>query len=294
MSDERILAGANSQDNETSKIDQIGREGWKYYNHALISTCAPHEEVTINKKQIWKSCDKFPLFARWISDFDCGYETYWWHVIKEAPFIFDDLSSNTRKHIRQSLRKCYVKKIEQIDYINELYRVYTSAYSRYTKADNIINYDEFFDKCKNDKMENIEYWGGFSSDTHKLIGYMTVRVSKSYVESCVAKYDPQYLNLRVSDAIHYTVLEEYLNRRGKLYITAGERNINHITNAQQYKIDNFNFRKAYCKLHILYRPFFNIIVKTLYPFRRVIKYFDKNVFIHQVCSVLLMEEIRRN
>jgi len=43
-------------------------QGWKYYNHAMIPTTAPHENVILeplNNGSIWK-CGKarVPLFAR--------------------------------------------------------------------------------------------------------------------------------------------------------------------------------------------------------------------------------------
>ena len=122
---------------------------------------------------------------------------------------------------------------------------------------------------------------------------MTVESHEDYVETCVAKYHPDYLKARVSDAIHFTVLEYYLNGKGKKYVSSGTRNINHITNAQQYKIDNFGFRCVYCKLHVEYNSVIKPIVYLLYPFRKVIKKMDKNVRVHQIVSVLTMEEIVR-
>lgn len=52
-------------------------EDWKYYNHAMVSTVAPHEvpdTSCISDGTIWKQ-NKKALFARWTTDFDCGYET---------------------------------------------------------------------------------------------------------------------------------------------------------------------------------------------------------------------------
>ena len=59
---------------------------WKYYNHAMIPMAAPHEEIDVEpNKKFWKD-NKKALFARWTSEFDCGYETNWWYVIKDEPF----------------------------------------------------------------------------------------------------------------------------------------------------------------------------------------------------------------
>ena len=56
---------------------------WKYYNHAMIPTTAPHEEVNVEalkNKQFWKE-NKNALLVRWTTEWDCGYETNWWYVI---------------------------------------------------------------------------------------------------------------------------------------------------------------------------------------------------------------------
>ena len=266
-------------------------KGWKYYNHAAIPECAPDEKANLQAildGSIWK-LDGKPLLARWTEDFDCKEKTEWWYIIKEGPFDINELSAKRRKNIRQSLKKCKVIKINPEENIEELYKVYESAYMRYIDADNYMTYDKFVEKCKRDKAEKYDYWGGYIADNDQL----TIKKHDYYVESCIAKYNPQFLNYRVSDAIHYTVLEEYLNIQKKRYITAGERSINHVTNAQKYKIENFNFRKAYCNLHLVYRPPIKIIINFLYPFRIFIKKYNKNIFFHQVSSVLLLEEISR-
>ncbi len=63
---------------------------WKYYKHAMIPDCAPHEIVDttpIEDGSIWSSLGENykPFFARWTSDFDCNHETNWWYCIKDTP-----------------------------------------------------------------------------------------------------------------------------------------------------------------------------------------------------------------
>lgn len=271
-------------------------EGWKYYNHAVIPTCAPHEQANLDVIEngvVWKIDGGTPLLARWTSDYDCKEETSWWYIIKEAPFCVDEFSAKRRKNIRQSLKKCYVKKIDAIEKCEDIFEVYTAAFSKYKKADNLMSYQEFRKKCIENQKEGLEYWGGFRVEDDSCIGYMVVEIHKDYVETCVAKYHPDYLNERVSDAIHYTILDYYLNGVEKKYVSSGTRNINHITNAQKYKIENFGFRRAYCRLNIEYNPVVKPFVKILYPFRKLIKKLDFNTRIHEVISVLNMEEIAR-
>ena len=67
-------------------------KGWKYYNHAMIPATAPHKEVDttpVKDGSIFEIKEK-PILARWTSDWDCGYETNWWYVIKAlTSFMLD-------------------------------------------------------------------------------------------------------------------------------------------------------------------------------------------------------------
>lgn len=58
---------------------------WKYYNHALIPTCAPHEEPDLSKiknNSIWKiEKGKHPLLVRWTVNFDSTSPLEWWYII---------------------------------------------------------------------------------------------------------------------------------------------------------------------------------------------------------------------
>lgn len=271
--------------------------GWEYYNHALVPTTPPHVEPDtswMSNRKKWKELagDRFAVLARWTTDFDCGYETNWWFVVKDAPFCYEKLDKNDRKHVRQSLRKCTVKRIFAYECVDDLFRVYEEAYERYANADNKISYNQFYKDCM-ESDSNLEYWGGYDLDG-RMIGYMTAEVHEAYVLISMAKFSARYMNSKVSNALYYTVLDYYLNKIGKRYVSSGERSINHITNTQDYKIRTFGYRKAYCRLHIKYNPSIAWLIKILYPMRNFIKIFEKNTFVHQVMGVLRMEEINRS
>ena len=88
-------------------------KGWKYYNHALVPTCAPHEEPDIEQISDIRNWKNFgqgtPFFARWTTDFDCGREMGWWYIIKDGRFCEEDLPAKSRKHIRHSSKPRYNK-----------------------------------------------------------------------------------------------------------------------------------------------------------------------------------------
>lgn len=271
-------------------------KGWSYYNHAAIPTSPPHidPDVTpIEDKSIWHIDGKTPLLARWTTDFDCGFETNWWYVIKDTPLDLNEVSKKNRKSIRRALKMCDVRKIDISAYAKELYSCYCSAFEKYENADNMKSEEQFVRYCENFG-DDMECWGGFDVETDNLIGYMTIRVHDTFVEMQTAKFDPKFSSRCVSDALYHDVLTYYLNECKKRYVSSGSRNINHKTGTQEYKIRRFGYRKAYCNLHIAYNPKMKILIKILYYFRGILRLFDKITFVHQINAVLMMEELVRN
>jgi hypothetical protein len=85
----------------------------------------------------------------------------------------------------------------------------------------------------------------------------------------------------------------YLAEQKLRYVTDGTKSISHQTNIQEFLINKFKFRKAYCYLHIKYQPFFGLAVSCLFPFRKFFSVFNVSLF-RSINSILLQEEIRRN
>lgn len=232
-----------------------------------------------------------PFLASWTTDFDCGYETGGWYIIRESPFNLDNVSSQERKSVRRALKRCYCKRINPSEKTEELYECYASAQRRYKNADNLQTKEHFIKSC-NDNL--LEWWGGFDIETDALIGYMTVRNYDTYIDVVSSKYSVEFLNKRVSDALNYTVLDYYLNNLKKDFACFGGRSINHQTNVQDYNIKRFDCRKAYCHLNLAYNPKIKWAVRLIYPFRKILTLFDGITLVHQINSVLKMEEIYRN
>jgi len=79
------------------------------------------------------------------------------------------------------------------------------------------------------------------------------------------------------------------------FICDGSRSVNHETHFQDYLEKYFGFRKAYCKLNLVYLPLCKIIVAFLYPFRYFVDLLGYRIgLFHQISAILKMEEIVRN
>ena len=279
----------------TAENNQI--PGWKYYNHAAIPTTAPHESpdlTPLKDGRIWHIEGKKPLLVRYTTDWDCGYDTGWWYLIRETPFDINTLSSNSRKHIKEAFRKVRVEKIDPKEYVDALYECYHQAYLRYKQADNEDSYESFKKRCEKSEFYGMEFWAGFAQDSGKLVGYLMLGPHEDWIEIYTSKFHPDYLKLRVSDALYAFVLDYYLNDQKKKYVSSGSRSINHVTNTQEYKEQHFGYRKCYCRLHILYRPQYKYIFKVLFLIRGIISVLgERNTLIHRMAAVLRMDEIAR-
>ncbi|MDU6359648.1 MAG: hypothetical protein E6590_06710 [Clostridiales bacterium] len=270
-------------------------EGWKYYNHALLPETPPHKNPDIQQLRKRGKWDKGVLFARYTTEFDCGYETEWWYLIKDNEIDLSKLKSKRRYEITKGLKNCDVKKISPRVYAKEIYEVYNNAFENYKNAGQSIEKEKFISSCEgHETTQEIEYWGAFDKETQKLVGYALNHVYEEYVNFTTMKFDPQYLSKAISAALVYTMIVEYLNVKNKKYINDGERSIRHDTNFQDYLVKYFEFRKAYCKLNVEYKNLVKLVVNILYPFRAHIQRFPENSITHNINSLLQQESIRRS
>ena len=273
---------------------------WEYYNHALVPTLPPHIDPDISwmkDSDRWKEYagGKMPLFARWVSDFDCSEETEWWCIIKDTPFDIMSLKSNRRSLITRGLKRVDVKVIIPADYAEQMSNILVKEWKyyddSYEEGNDRQKLTDDFKKLTTKNLGNAEYLGAFLKDTDTMIGYAIYNLFDDWIEYSVVKTDPEYLNTQVNAALAYFGVERYM-RPGIKYIHGGWRTVIHESNYQEYLMKNFGFRKAYCKLHIQYRPLMQIAVNVLYPLRGMIKNV-KNKWIYTVWCALQQEEIRR-
>ena len=95
-------------------------------------------------------------------------------------------------------------------------------------------------------------------------------------------------------ALVYGILDYFHKELAQgVYIADGERSILHETNFQEYLETYFGFRKAYCRLHILYRQGIRQMVSCLYAIRGILRHLNGIHLFCQINSVLKMEEITR-
>ena len=104
-------------------------------------------------------------------------------------------------------------------------------------------------------------------------------------ESCeyrTMKAIPKYQKLYAYYGLIYDMNRYYLEERKVKYVNDGARSITNHSNIQPFLIDKFKFRKAYCHLSVKYKWWLKIVLKSIYPFRKMVS-------IRQVKALLYME-----
>ena len=250
-------------------------EGWRYYNHALLPATSPHVEPDISKikdKEFWKSSIGRTVLARWTSDFDCEEEQNWWYVIKDNCFDISELKAKRRYEINKGKKNFDVKIINPTEYIEDIVNIQEKAYEAYPPK-----YRPKVDRSKIENEvsvwnENVVIYGAFSVEQKELAGYAMIIKESDYANFAMLKTIPSYERQGINAAIVASILESFNEAIGSgYYICDGERSLFHETNFQDYLEKYFGFRKAYCKLHAVFKFPYSIILNIL-------SYFPEKMF----------------
>ena len=269
----------------------INNKDWRKYHGALISALPPHLEANESYSSVQSFLKKKNIaFARWISDFDCSFVTPFWYIINDKSMSLEDYSSNTRNQIRKGLKMCKVIKITKEELVDFGYDVYLEAFKNYKTFNKILT-NTFFRNQIMSLDNSWDFWGVFNLEG-KMIGYSQNNVQFNVCKFARTKFHPDFLRLRPSEALFYTMCDYYINKKRLKYVHNGTMSTVHHTNIQDFLIKKFKFRKAYCKLEICYHPIVSAIVRMLFPFRKVFKYL-KFKFFFKIFIVLKLEGIRR-
>ncbi len=272
---------------------------WRYYNRAMLPDCAPHDDVDITavkSGELWKNKAGRPLFARWTTNWDCGYETNWWYTVLDAPFDIDSVNAKRRYEIKKGNKFFDARQFCAYDIKEEYLTVDVEAYKAYpAKYRPTVDRDDLYKRLYKNKSEiDKKFFGAFSKETGKLCGYILVNEYEDHVILAKQKAIPQYEKNGINAFLVYSVVEYYNSRLSKdFYICDGERNISHETSFQDFLEKYFGFRKAYCKLNIVFRPSVRWLVPILRVLRKPLKKLDNVGIVHMINSVLTMEELSK-
>ena len=226
------------------------------------------------------------LMVRNTYDFDCTEQTDFWYVIKDRFGGMEELSSNERNKVRKALKSFVFTKIDVGLLEEKGWDILNATYGDYAVSDRKMDRAVFRDYLSDCKKRQYEYWGVF--DQEVLVGFCTVWLwPPDCCEYGLIGIQPEYKhnNTYPYYGLFHSMNEHYLGERKFRYVADGARSITEHSNIQGFLMENFHFRKAYCKLEIHYKWWVKLAVKLLYPFRGVITN-------SRVKAILNMESMR--
>jgi hypothetical protein len=237
-------------------------------NKMLFPYFAPDTAFKANNLLIKREIKRNKCFLlRYISHFDNPEYSKFWYIIKDEFVPIEEFSKNTRNQVKKGLKNSEVKKVSLDFFRSNCYEIYASSIKNYGQSP--ISKYEF--ENANYENEERDFWVVFSKQTNVPIAYSSNKVTETSCNYTYIKYHIDFQNLYPSYALHYEMDRYYLENKKVNYVNVGARSLLHETGIQDFLIKKFKYRRAYCKLNIVYSPFFSFMVKLIYPFRGLIK-----------------------
>lgn len=263
---------------------------WSLYQGALLPDAPPHRELTVSadqQKSLLRQSGAY--FLRWTSSWDCQTPTEFWHVIKDQPSRLEDYLSNTRRYTKRGLQTFGVQRLEGEAVAERAYQVHLKAFARYGNQTQPEPREQFIQGLAQPKPGR-DIWAVYKGAD--MVGYAINQVREDMCEYGAMKFLPEYLKQACSFALIHHMNAYYLETLHLKYITNGSRSLFHNTKMQEFLAEHFDFRKAFCRLHLAYAPRTLLAVRLLFPIRQWI-YRSRLNWVQKVAVLLRHEEIRQ-
>lgn len=244
----------------------------KLYKNVWISEHAPHNTPKLTEEECKTLFKQGGWAILYTSDFDHTSETSYYAVIKDQFGDLEELTKKVRTKVRKALKTYEIRKATPEEMQRYGMDIYYNAFAKY-KVKSVPETRESMEALFHKVEENDEYeaWMVFQREDHTPVAWSITHVFENMCEYETVKVDPAFLGSTYpSYGLFYTMNQYYLSECKLSYVNAGWRSITHHSNIQPFLMDQFNFRKAYCKIDMRYRFPLNMAVSLLFPFRRLL------------------------
>ncbi len=222
--------------------------------------------------------------VRNVYDFDCASETNFWYVLKDSFGGMEELPSKVRNCIRRALKTYHIQIITKEEFRRIARDIYNEALGSYRVKAKTVSQSDIDEIAQ---MPFHEFWGVYRKDTGEAVAIARNMIFGDYCDYSTLKALPEALHNSTYPyyGLIYEMNRHYLQEKRMRYVCDGARTVTGHSNIQKFLVDKFNFRKAYCRLKIYYKPWMKLLVNVIYPFRKVMP--------NQVRGILNMETMCR-
>lgn len=278
------------------KAMQVDKRDCEFYiyQHCLMTKSSPNVVVDEYKiKEVFKKSSAW--LVRFITIFDIDEATDWWYCIKDDDYDLATLKAKQRYEINKGRKNFFVKIINPYDYDESIYTVDEKKFQEYPKSYRPTVKMSGNKYLTADRVENGSVWFGlFDLKDGNLCGYAVVKeIDYNCVNLDVVAIFPETFKRNSSAALVDGILTYYKEKPERYFICDGSRNVRHITNYQDFLCSTFGFRKAYCRLKIIYKLWMKIALLAMRPFKNLL--LKSNIpVLYNIGSILRMDEYAKS
>lgn len=272
------------------ELIQFGGVPWRKLHGAIVPLIPPHLLPLVCEggvRHFLKEANAY--FLRWEEGFECDEATEWWHLIKDGDPGLERLPKKVRYVVRQGRDRFNIARCGKEELIARGYDVYHRAYERYDTFEKQFTREQFVQAVQS-MPEYIEFWFAESRSDGQMVAFAENVV---WGDACFYSsmwFCPEALKGGVSYALIQAMNEHYLGERRFRYVSDGARNLSHRTSIHQFLQSKFGFRRAYCRLRVVYSAPVGVLVAVFYPFRSVL---GRLPGMAKLRVLLVQERIRR-
>lgn len=260
--------------------------GYSLYKGVWIWKDNPRSELKLPISKCRKMLNDGGFLVRNVYDFDCAEQTGFWYVIKDSFNGIQDVPSKYRARVRKALDAFEIKMVTKEFLIQNGYEVHIKAIENYRVKADAPTYDDFKNRI-NSLDERYDLWGCIHKESGRLAAFAINCIVDDTVDYQTMKFHPDFLSKSHSSyGLIYEMNRYYLEEKKMLFVNDGARSITNHSDVQPFLIQKFKFRKAYCKLNLVYQPWLKALVCILFPFR-------KRIRVRKVSAILNQEAMAR-
>ena len=225
--------------------------------------------------------------VRNVFDFDRVSSSEFWYIVKDSFGGMEELSAKTRNQVRRCFRECDIRMVTIEEIKKSGYTIYKAAHKGYKVKSAVLSQKDY-EEGLSSISDRQEFWGAFDKQTGIMIAYAQNIITGEVCNYSVLKAIPDFQKRCYPYyGLIYEMNRHYLVDRGYRFVSDGARTMTNHSNVQQFLVEKFAFRKAYCHMKMYYKWWLRLVVKLIYPFRRCIR-------VAAVNTLLRMEEVSRS
>lgn len=260
----------------------------KLYKGVWMSEQAPHFPFKLSDDQHKELFDKGGWAIREVYDFDSQTENNFYAIIKDQFGGFQELTKKVKTKVRKAQNTYEIRKAKLEELLEFGPTIYYNAFSKYKVKGDTATLESLERRFRMVfESDEFEAWMMFRITDNAPVGWSIVHIFDDICEYETVKVDPSFMDSTYPNyGLFFTMNQHYLEERKLKYVHAGWRSVTLHSNIQEFLIEQFNFRKAYCKMEMQYKFPYGLAISLLYPLRKIIPN-------SKLKSLLLQEELSR-